>query len=63
MPLNIVSQEYLEKLAEFEVHCTQQYAREKARMDFAAAKAEAEQDEEEAEQIAVEGTEFGRSGV
>lgn len=58
MPLNIVSQEYLEKLAEFEVHCTQQYAREKARMDFAAAQAAAEQtEEEEAEQIAMEGTE------
>lgn len=58
MPLNIVSQEYLEKLAEFEVHCTQQYAREKARLDFAAAQATAEQtEEEEAEQIAMEGTE------
>lgn len=58
MPLNIVSQEYLEKLAEFEVHCTQQFAREKARLDFAAAQAAAEQtEEEEAEQIAMEGTE------
>lgn len=54
MPLNIVSQEYLEKLADFEVHCTQQYAREKARLDFAAAVQEVEQ---EAEQIAMEGTE------
>lgn len=62
MPLNIVSQEYLEKLAEFEVHCTQQYAREKARLDFAAAQAAAEQtEEEEAEQIAMEGTQDGQN--
>lgn len=60
MPLNIVSQEYLEKLAEFEVHCTQQYAREKARLDFAAARAAAEQAEEEAEQIAMEGVQNGQ---
>lgn len=57
MPLNIVSQEYLEKLAEFEVHCTQQFAREKARIDFIVAKAAEQEAEEEAEQIAMEGTE------
>lgn len=57
MPLNIVSQEYLEKLAEFEVHCTQQYAREKARMDFSAAMEEAE---EEVEQVAMEGVQDGQ---
>lgn len=55
MPLNIVSQEYLEKLAEFEVHCTQQFAREKARIDFIVAKAAEQEAEEEAEQIAMEG--------
>lgn len=60
MPLNIVTQEYLEKLAEFEVHCTQQYAREKARLDFAAAQAASEQTEEEAEQIAMEGAQDGQ---
>lgn len=57
MPLSIVSQEYLEKLAEFEVHCTQQYAREKARMDFSAAMEEAE---EEVEQVAMEGVQDGK---
>jgi len=57
MPLNIVSQEYLEKLAEFEVHCTQQFAREKARIDFIVAKAAEQEAEEEAEQIAMEDAE------
>ena len=49
MPLNIVSQEYLEKLAEFEVYCTQQFAREKARIDFIVAKAAEQEAEDEAE--------------
>lgn len=61
MPLNIVSQEYLEKLAEFEVHCTQQFAREKARIDFIVAKAAEQEAEEEAEQIAMEGTQDGQN--
>ena len=61
MPLNIVSQEYLEKLAEFEVHCTQQYAREKARIDFIVAKAAEQEAEEEAEQIAMEGVQNGQN--
>ena len=60
MPLNIVSQEYLEKLAEFEVHCTQQFAREKARIDFIVAKAAEQEAEEEAEQIAMEGVQDGQ---
>lgn len=61
MPLNIVSQEYLEKLAEFEVHCTQQFAREKARIDFIVAKAAEQEAEEEAEQIAMEGVQNGQN--
>lgn len=60
MPLNIVSQEYLEKLAEFEVHCTQQFAREKARIDSIVSLATAAQDEEEAEQIDMEGVQNGQ---
>ena len=59
-PLNIVSKEYLEKLAEFEVQCTQQFARDQARVDAAAARAAAEQAEEEAEQIAMEGVQNGQ---
>ena len=58
-PLNIVSKEYLEKLAEFEVQCTQQFARDQARVDAAVARA-AEQAEEEAEQIAMEGVQNGQ---
>lgn len=54
MPRNIVTQEYLEKLAEFEVRCTQQYARGKARLDFAAAQ-EAQEANAEAEQTEMEG--------
>lgn len=61
MPLNIVSQEYLEKLAEFEVYCTQQFAREKARIDFIVAKAAEQEAEEEAEQIAMEGVQNGQN--
>ena len=60
MPLNIVSQEYLEKLAEFEVQCTQQFAREKARIDSIVSLATAAQDEEEAEQIDMEGVQNGQ---
>lgn len=61
MPLNIVSQEYLEKLAEFEVYCTQQFAREKARIDFIVAKAAEQEAEDEAKQIAMEGVQDGQN--
>ncbi len=53
MPLSIVTQKYLEELAEFEVLCTKQYAREKARLDFDAGL------QEEMEQLGLEGMSEG----
>lgn len=52
MPMQIVTQEYLADLAEFQALCTEQYYREKDRADAAAALADAE--EQEAEQIGME---------
>ena len=52
MPMQIVTQEYLADLSEFQALCTEQYYREKDRADAAAALADAE--EQEAEQIGME---------
>lgn len=52
MPMQVVTQEFLADLAEFQALCTEQYYREKDRADAAAALADAE--EQEAEQIGME---------
>ena len=57
MPMQIVTQEYLADLAEFQALCTEQYYREKDRADAAAALADAE--EQETEQIGMEDVQDG----
>lgn len=57
MPMQIVTQEYLADLQEFQALCTEQYYREKDRADAAAALADAE--EQEAEQIGMEDAQDG----
>lgn len=57
MPMQVVTQEFLADLAEFQALCTEQYYREKDRADAAAALADAE--EQEAEQIGMEDVQDG----
>lgn len=52
MPMQVVTQEFLADLSEFQALCTEQYYREKDRADAAAALADTE--EQEAEQIGME---------
>lgn len=47
MPLNVVTQEYLAQLAEFEAYCTKQYARERERLSGEPTIEEAMEEKEE----------------
>lgn len=57
MPMQVVTQEFLADLSEFQALCTEQYYREKDRADAAAALTDAE--EQEAEQIGMEDVQDG----